>query len=180
MRAFIAIDIDEDVKKEIQRLQYKCDGIRWLRSDQIHLTLNFLGELSEETVQNLISKLKKIEIHNFIISLDSCGFFPSPKRPSVFWIGVILNPFLMALKKNIDESVLSCSIELENRPFKPHITIARISKITEHDITKIAKRAKNFSAKFTVNTFSLYSSELKTDGAVYNLLERFPLITNIQ
>jgi len=176
MRSFLAIDIDENVKQKILKLQYKCDGVRWLRPDQIHLTLNFFGELSDDKIQILISKLKAIKTHKFELSLSSCGFFPSYKKPSVFWIGVILNPFLLTLKKNIDESVLSCSIEIENRPFKPHITIARISRITDHNIAKIAKTTENFYANFIVDSFSLYSSELKSDGAVYKEIEKFSFI----
>lgn len=174
MRTFIAIDIPEDLKKQMLVTEKFSDSsIRSLKPEQIHLTLAFLGEIDMHLTQVLIQKLRKIKFYPFSIELSSCGFFPSIKRPSVFWIGVNQSNELNQLKQLIDDAILSCGAQLETRPFKPHITVARIAKANKYEIAKIAKLKENFSGGFNASSFALYSSTLTNQGAVYSKIEEF-------
>lgn len=173
MRTFIAIDIPEDLKKQILVEKFTNSSIRSLKLEQIHLTLAFLGEIDKHLTQVLIQKLRKIKFYPFYIELSSCGFFPSIKRPSVFWIGVNQSNELNQLKQFIDDAILSCAIPTETRPFKPHITVARIAKANRNEIAKIAKLKENFSGGFNASSFTLYSSTLTNQGAVYSKIDEF-------
>lgn len=89
MRTFVAIEISEnDIKKSIKDFQNKLQiNAKPINSDQLHFTLQFLGEISEEQVQKVIESLQTIKFSEFTINLKGIGAFPKPKFPRVIWIG---------------------------------------------------------------------------------------------
>ena len=173
MRTFIAIDLPENLKREISLLKVESKVFRWIPPAQIHLTVNFLGETNVETLNLLIDNLRKIKSKPFELELKSSGFLPSNRRPSVLWLGVSESPHLLSLKKSIDSIVGALCPTFEKKQFKPHVTIARIARFDSNELERVAKSTHSFRAMFHVDSFMLYSSELRSEGAVYSRVGKF-------
>src|SRR5690349_307513 len=102
MRAFIAIDLPESVRVSLsQRIDHfrhtlgQDSNIRWSRTEGIHLTLRFLGEITESQTGQIARELSALEpFEKFSIDVRGFGFFPSPARPRIFWAGVVAGPEL--------------------------------------------------------------------------------------
>ncbi|MBA4436844.1 MAG: RNA 2',3'-cyclic phosphodiesterase [Nitrosopumilaceae archaeon] len=174
MRTFVAIEISEnDVKKSIKDFQNKLQiNAKPINSDQLHFTLQFLGEITEEQIQKVIESLQTIEFSEFTINLKGVGAFPKPKFPRVIWVGTDEEggKNLIELAKKV-ENVLKPLGLVSDKPFKPHITIFRIKKkigdITE-DLNK--QRVTDFGMQ-KIFSIKLKKSELTPEGPIYSDLE---------
>ena len=174
MRTFVAIEIsNDDVKKSIKDFQNNLKiNAKPVSLEQLHFTLQFLGEISEQQAQKVIESLKKIEFSEFAISLKGIGVFPKPKFPRVIWVGTDEKggKNLIELAKKV-ETVLKPLGLVSDKPFKPHITIFRIKKkivdITE-DLNK--QRVTDFGMQ-KISSIKLKKSELTSEGPIYSDLE---------
>jgi 2'-5' RNA ligase len=174
MRTFVSIEIsDDDVKSSIKNFQknLKIDA-KLIDSEELHFTLQFLGEISEELTQKVIESLKTIKFSEFSIKLKGVGAFPKPKFPRVIWIGTDMEGGmkLIELAKKV-ESVLRPLGLVSDKPFRPHITIFRIKKKIG-DITKELNehRFMDFGVQ-EVFSIKLKKSELTSSGSIYSDLE---------
>src|SRR6266536_2155361 len=129
MRIFIGIDLDDEVRPKIARF---LDGVRgfapdarWVRPESLHITLKFIGEQKPEQVDAIAERLWRVEGRTMDIRLGGHGFFPTAKAPRVFWIGIQAGQELAALSTSIDAGVAELCILREERPFSPHLTLAR-------------------------------------------------------
>ena len=174
MRTFVAIEISENnVKKSIKDFQNKLQlNAKPINSDQLHFTLQFLGEISEEQVQKVIESLQTIKFSEFTINLKGIGAFPKPKFPRVIWIGTDEEggKNLIELAKKV-ENVLKPLGLVSDKPFKPHITIFRIKKKIG-DITEELNKQKfmDFGMQ-KISRIMLKKSELTSEGPIYSNLE---------
>ena len=170
LRLFIAIDLPSDLSRKIGEVRQKIKGVRWVNEEQIHLTLNFLGDTAAEKFAALKNILPGIRFSTFQLKTTGCGFFPNTKRPSVFYLGLEENTELFQLKENLDRELSALGIACENRKFVPHITLARIKfRMTNSDINDLQSMAEKLAGKvFEVNTVFLFSSQLLNSGAVHN------------
>ena len=174
MRTFVAIEIsNDDVKKSIKDFQNNLKiNAKPVNLEQLHFTLQFLGEISEEQAQKVIESLRKVEFSEFDINLQGIGAFPKPKFPRVIWIGTDEKggKNLIELAKKV-ETVLKPLGLVSDKPFKPHITIFRIKKkigdITE-DLNK--QRITDFGMQ-KISSIKLKKSELTSEGPIYSDLE---------
>jgi len=173
MRVFIGIDIPDSIKDEIEKrviskLKNKLDNARFVKKDSLHLTLKFIGEVSDDKLEKIKSSLKGITFSPFKVFLSEIGFFPDKKRPRVMWIGVKDGVEEMRRIFIEIEERLSKFVEKEKREFSPHLTIARFKerKIVELNIP-------DFSAEFEVREFILFKSILLPDGAKYEKISSF-------
>ncbi len=184
MRSFIAIEIPEDIKQqmaEIQR-QLKDVGVEagWTRPEGIHLTLKFLGEIPESQVPDVIAALTRAAggLGGFRLQIEHAGTFPNPRNARVVWIGVSGDmEKLSKLHAAVEDSMARLGMERENRPFTPHLTLARIKYIRskENWLNALEKIKDIKLAGFDVNTVSLMKSELKRSGAVYTEIGKVQL-----
>ena len=135
----------------------------------LHFTLQFLGEISEEVTQKIIKSLKTIEFSSFDVNLKEIGAFPKPKFPRVIWIGTdeIGGNMLIHLSKKV-EKVLEPLGFFSDKPFKPHITVFRIKKKIG-DISRELENYKmiNFGIQ-KVSNIKLKKSVLTTNGPIYS------------
>ena len=174
MRTFVAIEIsNDDVKKSIKDFQNDLKiNAKPVNLEQLHFTLQFLGEISEEQAQKVIESLRKIEFSEFAINLKGIGAFPKPKFPRVIWVGTDEKggKNLIELAKKV-ETLLKPLGLVSDKPFKPHITIFRIKKkigdITE-DLNK--QRIIDFGMQ-KISSIKLKKSELTSEGPIYSDLE---------
>jgi len=181
MRAFIAIELPESIRDALRREQARfravCPDARWTRPEGIHLTLKFLGDISnhqEAQVKDALSRMEPFE--KFTVRVQGFGFFPGAKRPRVFWAGLDAPPALEQLAAQVESAVAPLGFPPENRLFKPHLTLARF-KIPRPQPKVEALLAVQNSAllgSFEVSEFFLWESRLLPGGAEYHKVARFP------
>lgn len=191
MRAFIAIDLPESLHRALAeqqaafraacargpRGQIKADEIRWTRPEGVHLTLKFLGHISDDQVRQVIGGLKEIgPFERFPVEVKVFGFFPDPRRPRVFWVGVVASPALGQLAKRVEESMENLGFAPENRPFSPHLTLARFKTPEPLPALQawLEQQGEKTLGRFEASEFFLYESKLSPRGSEYQKVERFP------
>ncbi|MBC8017138.1 MAG: RNA 2',3'-cyclic phosphodiesterase [Verrucomicrobia bacterium] len=176
MRLFIAIELPDNLKMALGRLRIDIPGARWVPAEQIHLTLAFLGEVEEASVELLTKELAQIHAPGFDLCFSGTGCFPNRSRPRVLWIGLESEPHLQALVSKVREAVLASEIPQEERPFSPHITLARIRLSPSREFDTFLEQNKKLKLlPFLVREFTLFQSRLTPRGAVHIPLRNFSL-----
>ncbi|MDD5177662.1 MAG: RNA 2',3'-cyclic phosphodiesterase [Candidatus Nanoarchaeia archaeon] len=177
MRVFVAVEIPEEIKKQIYDLQGEVSSreakVRWVAKKNLHLTLVFLGELPEKKVEEIKELLKSIKHKSFKVSVNEIGFFPDKQKPRVVWIGLEPEKDILDLQSKVDGELLSYSMDKDQK-FKAHVTIGRINEIKDKD-KFFDKMNVKIKGEFIVNEFLLISSVLSKDGPKYRVLERYSL-----
>lgn len=180
MRLFIAIDLPDEHKKALATLRSDIDGARWVPADQIHLTLAFLGEVNENKAKLLVEKLKLIRADTFSLALAGTGCFPNRRHPKVLWVGIEPEPALNMLALKIKSSVQSCGIPLEDRPFSPHLTLARLKIPAARPLDEFFdKKLEQHLSAFAVSKFILFQSRLSKEGALHVPVASFHLAPHV-
>jgi RNA 2',3'-cyclic 3'-phosphodiesterase len=180
MRLFIALDIPQDVRERIsayvERLRSLCPDARWARVDGLHVTLKFIGEVPEAKLSEITKALAEVKAGPFEVKFEGLGFFPSPKSPRAFWIGVQAGDGLPKLAEAVSAAMGSVGIAREDKAYSPHLTLARAG--SGHNLKALAGLLANDMETFgtmTAHEFYLYRSQLGRGGSKYTKLERFGL-----
>lgn len=181
MRAFIAIELPASIREALAREQARfraaSDDARWARPEGIHLTLKFLGDISvrqEAEVKNALGRLERFE--TFTVRVHGFGFFPNAKRPRVFWAGLEAPPGLARLAAQVESAMACVGFPPEDRPFRPHLTLARFKTPRPQPRFESLLAAEETSpvGSFEVSEFFLWESLLLSGGAEYRKAARFP------
>jgi 2'-5' RNA ligase len=148
---------------------------RWVRPENIHLTLKFLGDINSEEIKKAGDAIISAAGENSSMSLGAkgIGFFPGVKRSRVIWTGIVGQTRELAdLQKTLDGKLDTVGFPKEKRPFKGHLTIARIKrKLDARRLVDAMKEFGRFESKtFIADEVVLFKSELKPSGAVYTKL----------
>jgi 2'-5' RNA ligase len=183
VRLFVALDLPDPVRHAITeliaKLQPKSRGARWIKPENLHITLKFIGHVPNEKLSPIQTALSSIRIAQSVeLHFRGMGFFPNEHRPRAFWCGIASSPNLAELAANIDHALVPLGIEAENRPFTPHLTLARFKSdegIREVVHTATDMKSTDFGSATETN-FHLYESLLKSTGAQYNRVASFPFI----
>ena len=176
MRLFIAIEFSDEVKKKLIRLRKEIPGARWVPAEQIHLTLAFLGEVDETSAGRLTGELSQIRSPVFKLCFSGTGCFPDRRRPRVLWVGLEPEPHLNLLAAKVRAAVLACGIPQEERPFSPHITLARLKLPSSGESgLYLDQQIKKILSPLSVQEFTLFQSRLTPQGAVHIPIRSFPL-----
>lgn len=180
MRCFVAIEFPEHIRAEIfhafenLKKSGSCFG-NFVEKDNLHLTLSFVGEVSEEQVGEIKKVLKRIDFRKFPIEIGNLGFFPNESFVKIVWLDVLSNEIL-SLKKEIEKKLIKEGFSFKEIEFVPHLTVARIKGIKDkkkfHEEIEKIKLGKMF---FIAEDFCLMKSVLKNDGPEYKVLERFDM-----
>ena len=143
MRTFVAVEIsDTSILEKIQKFQEEFDiDAKPIKINQIHFTLQFLGEINEEQCEMVKDQLRKITFSRFNLSLKGIGGFPNLKNPRVVWIGTdkMGAGKLIEITKEIGMKLESLGFE-KDKKFKPHLTVFRI----KHKIDDLSLRIKEY------------------------------------
>ena len=181
MRAFIAIDLSPDVRAALAEAQDRFRKLspeaRWTRPEGIHLTLKFLGEISDAQTKQVVDTLEHLEPFDpFAVEVKGFGFFPGAERPRVFWAGVEAPAALAALAAKIERAMERIGFAREDRAFSPHLTLARFSVPRPQPSLQAAVAAQGADSmgKFEAADFFLFESKLSPQGAQYRKVRRFP------
>ena len=182
IRSFLAIELSDALKAEVrsfvEKIKERYPDFRFTQSESWHLTLHFFGELNTGQIDRLKVRLAPViqNLSPFIISLAGFGAFPSFRNPSILWLGVSTRTDeLNVLKLKVDQALREVHFSIENRAFKPHLTIARRKSRTS--LPSISLPADIFSPKAEqeVRHVTLFQSILTPSGAHYRPLCVFPL-----
>lgn len=179
MRLFLGIPlaaaIVERLSKTSARLRSKDDGLRWSASESWHITLQFLGKTSEEQYACVVGQLRELRFRAVPLRIESLGFFD---RAGVFFAGVTASPELLELQQRVTAATSHCGFAPEDRPYHPHITLAR-SKGREgaRAFRKLKTRidAEARFGDFFTGEFLLYESVPQPGGSQYIVRERFSI-----
>lgn len=184
MRLFVAIPLAASVTEQLQslraRLERPEDGLRWSVPESWHITLQFLGNTSREANDSqtqyecLVNRLCTIDAPPFQIQIEGVSSFD---RVGVFFAGVPLTSELTHLQEEVTNASKPCGFSPEDRPYRPHITLAR-NKGQSDGIRRLKPRLNEtprFPA-FTAHEFLLYESILGPSGSRYEVRQRFPLV----
>jgi 2'-5' RNA ligase len=182
-RAFIAIDLPVEVQERLDQLidhlrQSLPDAsVRWVPAVNIHLTVKFLGDVSEANYEMLTGLLRAeaAKHKRFVVSFGGLGAYPNKRRPRVIWVGVESPEELHSLQRGIEAEVTKLGYASEKRAYSPHLTLGRVSRNARSgDIRRISKVLKEEEVGYLgvarINTVHLYRSDLKSGGAVYSRL----------
>ena len=179
-RAFIAIDLPESVKSFLSEAQeaLKLYGFRvkWLRPQNIHLTLKFLGDTATADTDKIAAAMTLAAKNCPVVSLAAkgIGVFPNVRRPRVIWAGLNGQVEILAdLQQTLDAHLADLGFPGETRAFKSHLTLGRVKgKIASAGIKAAIDKLKDFeSGSFEINQLILFKSELRSTGAVYTKVQ---------
>jgi 2'-5' RNA ligase len=195
MRLFVALDIDPDIRKRIaefrDQMRALAPEVRWVGPETFHVTLQFLGET--ERLDAIRAALEQVESTQIPLTFCGAGFFPNPKSPRVFWIGIESDENLPQLADCIGTALKPLGFERDRGPYKPHLTLARAGSGRPRPVRGeraapglLAVRIKveglpqlDFGT-MTAHEFYLYESKLTPKGAQYTKLSRYPLAQQLK
>lgn len=160
-----------------ERFEAATSGLRWSAAESWHVTLQFLGEASEEQAGCVLAGLESVQAAPVPVRIEGLGFF---ERAGVFWAGVALTPELLALEQKVVAETRKCGFMPEERAWNPHITLARAKGRggagALAPLKKTVEREKTaLEAEFTAEEFLLYESIPGPEGSRYEVRGRFAL-----
>jgi len=189
IRSFVAIELSDQVREALAELQENLKAqvppkaVRWTRTESIHLTLQFLGDVAPGKVEAIAEALRGVGAGQapFTIQLKELGVFPNPGRPRVVWVGVAEpSGALVALQKGVTQALEPLGFEPEKRPYSPHLTIGRADRRAgRQDLAEVGELVTRTEVgtlgQVHVEHVVLMKSDLQPGGAVYTPLAVIPL-----
>ena len=181
MRLFVALAISNGVREAIaaliRELQPLDDSWKWVRAENLHVTLKFLGEISLDKLEGIRVALRGVGCPwPIAVNFAALGFFPDERRPRVLWVGMEASQSLPALAAAIDDALAKVGVPREERDFTPHLTLARSKrgKLSPELKQELARHSAGQFGGMSASAFRLVESRLKSTGAEYTTLESFP------
>jgi 2'-5' RNA ligase len=177
MRLFIGIPLAAAVIDELKaasaRLRSSADGLRWTAPESWHITLQFLGNTAPEQCACVVASLRALHSPPVPICLEALGCFD---RAGILFAGILLTPELLLLQERVTTATQPCGFVPELRTYQPHVTLARAKgqKSGLGELKTKIRRQPDFT-RFVAREFLLYESFLSSDGARYEVRERFAL-----
>ncbi len=189
IRAFIAIELSEELKASLARLQdlIKLGSesyVKWVDPQGIHLTLKFLGNISVDKVSAISEAIAEVarSVAPFRLEITEFGAFPNTKAPRVAWVGLGGDlERLLTLQRGIDQALIPLGFPPEARAFSPHLTLGRVrDQATPQERRKLGERVASLEVQgqpsLYVDRVSLMRSQLTSKGAIYSRLSAAELL----
>jgi RNA 2',3'-cyclic 3'-phosphodiesterase len=177
IRLFVGISLPEDVRARLSGLCGGVPGARWVPPENLHLTLRFIGEVHEGDMEDIHLALAGVRTRRFDISISGVGHFETGNEVRVLWARVEKNLELSALQARIESALVRMGLEPEERRFTPHITLARLRDAPVARASAFLAHNNMFRAgPIPVESFTLFSSFLSSEGAIYQEEAEYPLI----
>lgn len=184
MRLFLAINLPPSVVAAIDHdvvpLRAAAPAVRWIPRDKWHLTVRFIGEEPLERVAVIRDAIDAATARHAEapLAIGHVGAFPNFRRARIVWIGVAPDPRLEMLHHDIESACVALGMEHEGRPFRPHVTIARVPSGADEGTLRALSRAARgvrYSEVIDAASVDLMASELAAGGPRYRLLHSSPL-----
>lgn len=187
MRVFIAIDIDESIRKGLADLQsemqnkadIKKSDAKWVNPKAMHLTLKFLGEIKDEQVVDVCSIVADVagRYENFELEVGTVGYFGG-KSARVLWVGTGGDSDeLLRLQQDLEQELASAGWPKENRKFSGHLTLCRVrNSRAGFELAQMTEAYKDFKlGTISADSLCVYQSELMPKGPIYTVLGDYKL-----
>ena len=179
MRCFLAIELPEEIRKELSRLQKDITDsnakMKLVEHENLHLTLKFFGELDDYRVNKIKETLKKIKFNKFRATLGVMGVFPSADFIRVVWVGIEPSDKVKELHQEID-NLLGKEKFSKDKAFESHVTLARVKFVkNKQELINKLKETKIKPHGLEISSFVLKKSTLTEKGPVYEDIARFDL-----
>jgi len=187
VRLFVALEIPAAVRdnlaaliRELSKLSSPATGKppRWVRPENLHVTIKFIGETAPETLDAIRSALVQVRANKPVdIECRGLGFFPDERHPQVLWAGLHASANLPQLAEQADRALETVGVASEKRTFTPHLTLARFNppRLPETLGDAITQAAARDFGSFQVREFHLIESKTKPSGAQYTTRHSFAL-----
>ena len=176
MRLFIAIALPDTVKERLSTLQRGLKEARWISSENLHLTLRFLGEMDGREAGDVDAALTTLRSDSFSLTLAGIDHFGDGRKIRALWTGVVEAEPVMRLQAKVERIVQLAGRAPEARKFKPHVTLARFKKSPGDALADYLQRNALFRCEsFPVTEVVLFSSLLTREGSLYRPEARYPL-----
>ena len=161
-------------------IETKYNRIKWVSGTNLHITLLYLGNINNNSINKIIDRINKVTLVNKIeISIEGTGVYPSESVPRVFWLDIKKGRYeLIALQEQLNGLVGQYRSNKENKIYNPHITIGRSINEYNNDDINISNYLNSFynPINIDVNSIYLYKSKLGPKGPIYTILETFTLL----
>ncbi len=183
MRTFLAVDIDEAARRAIELARRQLDpppaALRWVESDNLHVTLNFLGEIGDEMLHEVCDLVSEVAADHDPFDFTVGGITLEPRhKPHMFWVGVgDASGAMAALQRDVTSALAGAGFRAETRTFRPHLTLARL-KFVRHPhelVNHVSPFAETIFGACHADCVSVYTSELSSEGSKYTAIARAPL-----
>ncbi|MBL7996177.1 RNA 2',3'-cyclic phosphodiesterase [bacterium] len=191
VRTFIAIDLPSNIRKDITLIQQNLRPhfsraiVSWVRPENIHLTLKFLGNVLMTDIPKIITACEFVKKDRaFELQLNGIGFFPGLHKPKVLWCGYESSAVLSEVQNQIETALIPMGFVAENKPFVAHLTLARIKEISSNpaapcyvDMASVQEYFKKtpVSILHPVRSIKLIKSRLSSKGSEYTVLHEWKL-----
>lgn len=176
IRTFIAVELPERFVPEIEKIESMLDtsGIKLVEPKQVHITLKFLGDISEDKVEPIASALSQVNCKPFEARIKGVGVFPKPAYIKVIWLGAEGN--FEALHSEAERVLAPFKFEKDDK-FSPHATLARVKMLKEKAVLleKIKKLENVDLGTMNVESITLKKSTLTPQGPIYETLREIKL-----
>jgi len=184
VRLFVALQIAAEVRESLAALiaEFRplAAKLKWVRADNLHLTLKFIGETESERLDAVRAALAELRSGKPAeLQVRGLGFFPNARWPRVFWAGVQASDNLAALAADIDAACATLGFAREKHSYSPHLTLARLESTHPTGALREAierDEAREFGS-FWASEFHLIESRLKSAGAEYTTVQSFPFVS---
>lgn len=177
---FVALELPPEYHEGLARIRERYVGamasrMSWTRPKNWHLTLRFLGETGQ--VGAVADALDKVRAPGFALRAGTAGFFPSSRSPRVVWLGLCQGAGeCAALARQVEAALVPLGFAPEARPFRPHLTVARVRRQADDDWRGLAEELSRMRwPTIRVESFSLMHSEPGPEGPEYSRVKSVPL-----
>jgi 2'-5' RNA ligase len=188
VRVFIAIPLPSDLKAKLVALQQEFRSLpleaTWAREAGMHLTLRFLGDVDSSQIAPILSCMTATaqHCHLFSLALAGVGVFPHESSPRVLWVGVRdVTGDLQHIQQGLEARLMQVGFPPENRPFTPHLTLARLKRVLRRDdfLATLKVHHETVLGQLDVDRIELVESQLHPSGARYSIIHatHFPRAT---
>ena len=174
-RLFVAIRPPAPIRAILIGAMGGISGARWQSEDQLHLTLRFIGEVDRHRAGDIHAALGAVHHPPFEAVLNGIGAFERRGQAETVWAGVGPQVPLKSLHNKVDAALTRVGVAPDQRAFLPHVTLARLKRSSGPVGNLLEQSGGLASPPFTIDHFGLFESTLTPDGAVYSIVERYPL-----
>jgi RNA 2',3'-cyclic 3'-phosphodiesterase len=188
LRLFIAVELNNTIWSQLEYVvqylkSYDLPSVRWVPVRNTHLTLKFLGEVSEDRLPSLKALITRVatQYSPFYMVSSGLGAFPNLRQPRILWAGIAAPDELSKIQQAIEIETRRQNYPVESRPFNAHLTLGRVSETIQiAEANRISQAFSGINASdlgtVLVQSIHLFKSDLHPSGAIYTLVDKAPLL----
>jgi RNA 2',3'-cyclic 3'-phosphodiesterase len=170
-RLFTGLELPRDVRTRLSLLSAPLSGAKWVETEDLHLTLRFLGDIDARTADEFIESIGPFTVEPFELTLSGLGVFGN-QRPDVIWVGAEPKDVVGRLNQWHERAARAVGLEPDTRPFVPHVTLARLRGTRPQEVARfLESRGQIELPPFQVSRLAIFSARPGTGGGPYAVEE---------